>query len=256
MRRFSAERLTLCDDWFGRVLTSDSWTVLGFVGEGESEAIRIENPQGMLAIAKPGALKSDGHCRAAHEKLAFDLAHFLRLPIPPVVLWDRGEAEQNRYLSISAFAFPQCLKWDTAAGSGLITSALGASATHAVSAMRVFHTWISDSDRKSDHTLVDGTSEEELGLAFIDHAFSMSMVWKMVDAPDGACPPYMAVPVDDAIMAAEADRIAAFPTEEITRLVSRVPDCFLPQAKREITLSNLLSRRSQLRNILGIGVSQ
>ena len=53
MRRFSAERLTLCDDfWFGRVLTSDGWTVLGFVGEGESEAIRIENPKGMLAIAK------------------------------------------------------------------------------------------------------------------------------------------------------------------------------------------------------------
>ena len=36
---------------------------------------------------------------------------------------------------------------------------------------------------------------------------------------------YIAVLVDDAIMAAEADRIAAFLTEEITRLFSRVPDC-------------------------------
>ena len=252
--RFPPAQVDLCASWFDTIETSDPWTEMGAIGEGESEAIRVTNHAGLNGVAKPGKPKTDGVCRAAHEKIAADLAHTLGLPVPPVVLWDRGnEHEANRYLSISAWAFPQAVKWDTAQKMGFLTADLIASAGPAVSAMLVFHTWISDTDRKSDHTQINVDSpEDELGTAFIDHAFSMSYVWKAADHPAGACPRYMPAPELPEIMTQTADRIAALAVEEVTRLVNRLPLAYLPQPQRGHILSNLVSRKARLRDILGL----
>src|SRR5690242_14723948 len=94
-RNFPPGQLALCEEWFALVLTPDVWTDKGPVGEGESASINVENQGGLRGIAKPGQPKVDGVRRAAHEKIAFDLAHMLELPIPPVVLWDRGATQPD-----------------------------------------------------------------------------------------------------------------------------------------------------------------
>jgi hypothetical protein len=164
IRRFSEDRLALCAKWFDLVETDEEWIDRGKIDEGESQAIRIESAvtPNLFAAAKPG--EGAGHtdtCRAAHEKLAFDLAHVLELPIPPVVLWPKdapGKFPRGR--AISAWAYRQSLKWNEAQAQGIISEDLKNSAGPLVSAMRVFHTWISDTDRKSEHTQVNVDSEE------------------------------------------------------------------------------------------------
>lgn len=119
--------------------------------------------------------------------------------------------------------------------------------------MRVFHTWISDTDRKSDHTQIDGDSPEgELGVAFIDHAYSMSHVWKEANFKVGACPKYMPAPELPDVMRETADQIAAVSEGEVTRIVNRIPADFLPDEPRRHIIANLLTRRTGLCAILAI----
>lgn len=254
-RRFSDERCRLCDDWFAAVETNEAWTDQGPVGEGESRSIRVANAAGLIGIAKPGpAVAANTVCRAAHEKLAFDLAHILELPVPPVILWGENmPATYVRGRSISAWAFQQAMKWHEADAKNLLSAASKDSVRAQASAMRVFHTWISDTDRKSDHTQVDLSSPDgQLGIAFIDHAYSQSFVWKAPNHAVGACAAYMPVPELRDIMVATADRIAAVPDAEVTRLVHRIPVSYLPDPQRGHILSNLLARKGNLRTALGI----
>jgi hypothetical protein len=163
LRRFSNAQLAQCAAWFDLVETTDEWVDLGPIGEGESQSIRVKNGD-TIGVAKPGPTRaSDLTCRAAHEKIAFDLAHSLDLPIPRVILWGRDMHHYVRGRSISAWAFPRAAKWDDANRLRLLTRELIESAGPVVSAMRVFHTWISDTDRKSDHTQVDLDSIDVLG---------------------------------------------------------------------------------------------
>lgn len=257
IRCFPPDRLDLCAKWFELVETNDQWKELGPIGEGESQSIRVEcvSDPGVIGAAKPGpAVGQNETCRAAHEKLAFDLAHFLELPVPPVVLWSDGTPNQyKRGRAISLWAFRQSMKWDEANNSGLITDQMRVSAGPAVSAMRVFHTWISDTDRKSDHTQINvDSSNGQLGVAFIDHAFSMSHVWQAPCAPTGACPNYMPAPEMADVMRETAQRIAAFPDDEILRLVNRIPVTYLPEPHRGVIMPNLLSRKADLLRLLRV----
>jgi len=147
-RTYSALQARLRDEWFGIVETPDVWIDRGPMNDGESQSIRVENAAtGMMGVAKPGPGKAaeEGHYRAAHEKLAFDLAYLVHLPVAPVVLWrDQAPDIYKRGRSISAWTFEQSLKWDEAQNRGLITPVLRESAGPIVSAMRVFHTWIAD----------------------------------------------------------------------------------------------------------------
>ncbi len=254
LRRFSSEYLRLCDEWFNTIETNENWIDLGPVGEGESRSIRVQSElTKIVAVAKPGPeIASSVECRAAHEKIAFDLAHSLELLVPPVVLWSEGLG--NTYVrgrNISAWAFPQSQQWNAA--TNLLTPELINSASDIFSAMRVFHTWISDSDRKSDHTQVDLNSQNgKLGVSFIDHAFSLSQQWKLPDAPNGACPVYMPTPENHVTLKWMITRIEALADTEIERLVNRIPVAYLPEAERGLILSNLITRRQNLNTILSL----
>jgi hypothetical protein len=252
LRRFSSAQLDQCAAWFDLVETPDESTDLGPIGEGESQSIRVTS-NNIFGVAKPGPAKaSDLVCRAAHEKIAFDLAHRLDLPIPPVILWGKDMGHYVRGRSISAWAFSRAAKWDEAHRLGLLTPELIASAGSVVSAMRVFHTWISDTDRKSDHTQVDLDSADMLGVAFIDHAFSMSYQWKQPDANVGACPPYMPALEDQGTMLQVAELISQTSDVVIEHIVNRIPASYLPPAERQHILDNLKGRRGKLRTILGL----
>src|SRR5439155_20439222 len=120
------------------------------------------------------------HCRAAHEKLAYDLAYVAALPVGAVVLWsDDMPAQYKRGRSISSWSFPNAMKWSEADRMGLISQGSKLGAGPIISMMRAFHTWIGDTDRKGDHILLDLDSPaNDLRLAFIDHGHSMSLTWK------------------------------------------------------------------------------
>jgi hypothetical protein len=254
---FSAVQRRLRDEWFELLETPDDWTECGPMNDGESVSIRVQNSAtGMRGVAKPGPSKGaeENHCRAAHEKLAYDLAYLVALPVAPVVLWHQGVPDQyKRGRSISAWAFQQAAKWDEANARGKITPPSRESAGPIVSAMRVFHTWISDTDRKSDHAQVDVDSPEgALSVAFIDHAHSMSWVWKSADHPTPPQAAYMPAPEIREVMVETAEFIAGIPDTDVSRVVNRIPLPYLPDVQKAHILGNLLVRKGNLRAILSI----
>ena len=93
----------------------------------------------------------------------------LNLPIPPVTLWDRGAGfVGERYCSISAWAFAQCVEWPGAIPK--LSPAQMGQAGYIAGAMKVFDTWTASSDRKNEHVLVaddgDVSSLERKGTSY------------------------------------------------------------------------------------------
>jgi hypothetical protein len=146
------------------------------------------------------------------------------------------------------------MKWDEADSKKLLSPQHKASAGPMISATRVFHTWIGDSDRKPTHIHVDLNSPpDEIVLAFFDHAHAFSHSWKGPNVPMSLCGDYLAgqgVPVVHEVMVETAIAIAAVDDDEITRLVNRIPAAYLPDPERAHIMSNLLGRKGLLRGLL------
>ena len=256
LRRFDDARLRLCDEWFAAVETRGTWDDLGPVGEGESESRKLEcRATGQRAAAKPGPGKAeDPICRAAHEKIAFDLAHLLKLPVAPVILWPEAlGAPYVRGRSICAWCFAQCETWDVAIGLGLLTQELIDSTSPVSSAMRVFHSWISDTDRGGKHVFVDTDRiAAPLPVAYIDHSWGFSHEWQVEPHPNPSITNYMHADEDRGTVEMMVDRVAGLPPDEIDRIVGRIPSGYLPSAERGRILSNLHLRQGNLRSLLGL----
>lgn len=256
--RFSVVQRSFRDEWFATIETSpDEWREGAALPEGESQSINVVNKiSGVRGVAKPGPNKGGetGHCRAAHEKLAFDLAYLLALPVCLVVLWGASAPGQYKLgRSISAWAFHQSMKWNEAAKRNLISGQQASGALPTFSAMRVFHTWIGDGDRKLDHVNFNLDSPDEEGqTGFYDHGHSMSYSWKGPTSPVALLGPGLPGADHADVMAETADRICALPEGEIARLVNRLPMFYLPQPFRANILGNLLARRTGLRAVLGV----
>jgi hypothetical protein len=81
----------------------------------------------------------------------------------------------------------------------------------------------------------------------------MSPYWGGPNAGGGVCGNYLAgVPEIQNIMIETARHIAAIEDREIERLVNRIPNWYLPDAKRVIIIQNLLVRKGNLQGLLGI----
>lgn len=248
-RAFPSEIEQFAADWSKDVVSNEAWKDLGPFGASESRPFKVENGR-MVGLAKPGEKKGDGIARAAHEKIVSDFAYLLGLPVPPVILWDRGQTPHERFVSISAWAFTPALGWDQA--SQLLTEKHKAEASEVVSAMLPFEAWISAQDRKSDHLLVNVASHDDIQLAFIDYAYSLSMSWPGANAAVGAPGQYVPVPKHEGAIRGVTDSILNLDEETIKTVVRRVPVEYLPADKASIIVSNLVSRKSDLRGILGI----
>ncbi|MDE2163675.1 MAG: hypothetical protein KGJ53_10980 [Alphaproteobacteria bacterium] len=257
---FDGHQKNLRDDWFSQIepRASDRWTELGPIGEGESQSVRVQNnTDGMRGVAKPGPIPGAQQdvVRAANERLAFDLAYLLRLPVSPVRLWSEGApATYKTGRAISCWGFQNAMKWSEAARMGLIKPAQVQSASAMLSIARVFHTWIGDTDRKPDHTIVDLDSpDDELRFVFIDHGNSLGHTFHIGNPPIRAAQMEVAnVNEDRAAMAEAADHIAQIPDEEVSRVIHRIPILFLPAPRAALILSNLLARKGNLRAALGL----
>jgi len=251
---FTEEQQRLRSEWFDLIETQDAWIDLGPIGHGESCPIRVENKRtGRRAAAKPGAPKAaDDFCRAAHEKLAYDLAYLLELPVQPVVLWpDDAPAQYKRGRAICAWVFDQSATWEVATARGCLSSAQKQSAAPIFSAMKAFHVWISDLDRNEGQVRVnlenDGVAAD---LAFFDHSNSMSYSWSTEDPTPPNPPIGLPVPEMNEVIREFAERIARISQVEIERIVRRVTEPYLPELTREHILCTLLQRREKLPKLL------
>src|SRR5206468_12857702 len=123
------------------------------------------------------------HPRAAHEKIAADLAYDLGLPLPPVVLWEYVHAgpQEERYMAISAEAFPNAHMWRQVLTLPPLLQRVHPQLKWVCSAMAPFDTWVDNTDRHNDGNLLltEDVSVQPalLRVAFIDYANSLSMTW-------------------------------------------------------------------------------
>lgn len=253
LQLFDAPILALRAVWSNcAVASGHRWVRIGANQGSDSAPFEIGDQNGLRAIAKPGVVKPDVS-RAAHEKIVADLAALLDFPVPPVTLTDLGAGwPGDRYVAISAFAFPSCEPWGPRI-EGQMTAAQKSTASAPFSAMRALETLVSADDRKADHVLVNSSlGQGPVALGFIDYAFSLSRQWPGPNAAVGAPPLYMPVPFDAAVAGAACDSIAGLDDLEIKEIVTRIGTDWLPIARRDAILSNLLSRKTQLKTILGL----
>jgi hypothetical protein len=184
---------------------------------------------------------------AAHEKIASDLARIIGVPVPPVILWQAPD-NANKF-AISAFAFKQALTWGQFLPS--MSDVFKDNALNVLAAGHVFHTWICDKDHfnHGGNLLVDGFSTDiRPGLAFIDHACSMSNGWTTKDHPclplGSYYLPTFGMPKD--VVAHFVKKVQEVPSVEIRRIVRRIAVDFLPVNLADVIEDCLLSRQNDL----------
>jgi hypothetical protein len=247
-RAFSAEIESMAQVWSTSAMTTDIWTPTGQTFGTNSQPIVVTNQNNIRGVAKPGAPIPDRCLRAAHEKIVSDLAYVLGLPVPPVILWDRGAGHVgDRWCAVSAWAFSKAAEWPQVRAK--LSAKQLTEATKIAGAMRAFDTWISAGDRRDDHVLADDSDAgDALGLAYIDYAFALSFEWCGVT---GAQPePRPAFPSGigfDANVCLETSQLIVN-IEELTiaEIVNRIPAEYFFDGARDATLSGLLTRRKSL----------
>lgn len=253
-RNFSNESETLAARWADMVQTNDHWELV----EKVSQALKEPDTESSPDVAQNGPIKcvakpsSDTKPRAAIEKIASDLAYHLDLPVPAVLLWDRGEGTHDlRYFALIAWAFQPFLVWDKATDS--LSDSEKAALTPVFSAIKVFELWISAEDRGSKHTLVY-VQDTNRGpqIAFIDYAHSLCHRWDRKEYPDQKNRSFMPLSEDRNTVVQVIEKIENLDDGLIERIVNRIPENYLSSQKRDIIIQNLLSRRPNLRAMLKI----
>lgn len=250
--RFATREAILAEEWQTLVETTGQWTLGDPVGTGESGSLHITGEGGLCGIAKP-AFQGDMP-RAAHEKIAADLAHILGVPVPPVILWRNPNGGAPFAISLRAFSQP--LTWGQA-GHLTARPEFLAGCADILAGGYVFHVWIGDTDHSGNpgNVLIDAASTlEKPALAFIDHAFSMSYSWP------GPTPPlqhiggyYMAREnLPQPAVAKAVEWVQDISTEAIERIVKRIPASFLAEDRAAMIVDCLVRRRGQLTDFFGI----
>ena len=207
--------------------------------------------QGSSACKSRDATRLQTHTPQRPKRLS-DLAHCLRLPVPPITLWDRGTAAGSpRYVAVSAWAYEGALTWGQAEAG--LTAPQRAALLPWASAMAPFESWIGADDRQNPGNMLVGVSSsgEVLG-AWIDYAFSLDFTWKGNHIQACHVPPiYPAVGAAmTEAMIEVADRIVSIDNATIEGIVNRVPSEYLPQVIAANIIRNLQSRRASVRALL------
>ena len=250
-RNFQGLAAAVANTWAHCAIAPHTWRKGTREWGSNSKPFEVINEQGLVAVAKPGASVGDPDLRrAAHEKLASDLAFLLRLPIPPVTLCDEGDGFDEKYVAVSAWAFAKAEEWPKAAPN--LTQERMDRAEAVSSAIAVFETWIGASDRKPQHVLVnDDGDDDKLDLAYIDHAFAFTKDWKTENDPVGSLSKAIPIQNLNQIEALEmVAKIEALEEKVIAKIVNQIGVEYLSAAQRRLILKNLLTRRKGLRALI------
>ena len=156
----------------------DVWTPTGRSWHTNNGPIQVRNGAGLVGVQRPGHGNPSNPHTAATEKIVADLAHLVGLPVPPITLWDRGEAASlPRYVAVSAWAFADAATW--AEGSPALTPQDQASLLPWASAMIPFEEWIAAQDRQNaGNVLITKRANGDVAGAWIDYAFALDHSWR------------------------------------------------------------------------------
>ena len=203
-------------------------------------------------MQKPGTAATSNPHTAATEKIVADLAYLLKLPVPPVTLWDRGSASgAPQFVAVSAWAYDGVVTWGQIEATA--TPAQKASLLDAASSMVPFEAWIGAQDRANGgNVLASDDTAGGLRGAWIDYAWSLDYTWAGNRNPDciiGQMYPMVGAQQRDAMMQV-VDGIESLDGSAIEQIVNRIPSNFLPRQIADSILQNLLSRRATLRSKL------
>ncbi len=262
LSRFDPDLVELRNKWSGSAICEDhQWHRISENETSDSSPFDMRDNDNLRGKAKPGHLDSSVS-RAAHEKIAADLAAMLDLPIPPATLYrlpepvpdcPRKKRPGDPNICILAWAFPACDEWRHLQSQ--FTEAHLASAVDPCSAMWVFDSWISADDRDgSKHIVVDANlGPGPLRLAFIDYAFSLSRTWERSGSNIGAAAWKMPMPADQrnqGIVDKIVDKISTLDEGAVEEVVKRIGTDWLPEARSDVIISNLLTRKSGIADLV------
>jgi hypothetical protein len=200
----------------------------------------------------------DAPPRAAHEKIASDLAFDLGLPVPPVVMWRRRQVsvpEQEALCAVSLVPFEPVHKWQHVEATPAARDRLASGLAAAASAMSVFDTWLDNRDRHNGGNLLvnENLATGMIHWAYIDYAYSMTYGWGQGAAPAVgsivARYPVQA-PANLAAVADTVQAIEAMREDAIRLVVIRLSPDFIDAARAATIADGLIRRRIGIRQVL------
>jgi hypothetical protein len=254
----------LAQEWRNDLHSTHAWQQHGRAVPGEAGGFQVKCVNtGILGYLKPTRICLPSQPRPAHEKIAYDLAYELNLPVPPVLLYRRPEICDEKRACVSMFAYPEIFTWHQ------IQSALpGMSAAdrkkidddmQASSGILAFDYYVGQTDRANPLNIVWGSDATKniSGFCFIDYSFSMNHdgawsgdKWQTLvhlNLPAGF---FDAGTVDITIVRNAVTAIESLPDDKIVEIVNRIDGDYLSGTYRRELLNGLLNRRALVRNVI------
>ena len=213
-----------------------------------------------LAYLKPTKLCPPNHPRAANEKIAFDLAYYLGLPVPPVLLYRRkvenkqGNQEETR-TCISFVIYSKWWKWfdiwDSLPDfSESVRNKIKDDLTKC-SGMIAFDVFLGQTDRNNSGNVIygwDPNNTKYSGFGFIDFSYSMNYndQWdnaKWTNLSKVSIPQFFDDYLDINLIHKIAEDIANLPDSVIKSIVSRIDEDYLQKPERIKLIGYLIGRK-------------
>jgi hypothetical protein len=215
---------------------------------GETLPFWVEG-NGQKALAKPG--KAMAFNCAAHEKIAFDLAYELSLPVPAVQLWKRGPDFEELWCCV-VMELPNAVTLDVLLPS--LSTDKRAPARLAASRALAFELWIGAMDR-GPRNMLAYKQGQEIGFACVDfsRAFDRNVAFLADDVLAQSEIGRIAHELGGVVKSETcrvASDIAALSDRRIQSIVSRIPEEFLPEKMAMLIAERLCQRKSKLGEIL------
>jgi hypothetical protein len=261
LRAFSPDVEGLATAWRGRCETQeDEWKETSKAGSAGGEASGYFVTSGTVnGYAKPSKIDAT-YPRAAHEKIAADLALELGLPLPPVLLhrWPTVPPQgDQRFVAISLMPFLNVHKWQQIETIPALATDMKLELKPVASALVPFDTWLDNGDRPNPGNLIvskDATDPTKpLRVAYIDYSNSMICEWRSRPFTNIAPRPIYPTDQKDADVTVIEDvlkRIEALDKSTIRGIVERIPDDFAASGVRSQILDGLFHRQPLVRPVL------
>lgn len=263
LRPFSADVEALAADWRKRCETAgDEWKLTSITGEVHGEAAGYFVTSGTVnGYAKPSKIDNSANSwpRAAHEKIAANLAFEVGLPLPPVLLhrWSKPPKGDQPLVAISLQPFLNVHKWKAVEAVPAVCQQMKLELKPIASALVPFDTWLDNSDRPNNGNLIVSKDSSDpaipLRLAYIDYANSMLCVWRNTPSTQLAARPIYPTDQKDAdvaIMEESLKRIEGIGDTVIQDIVAQIPDDFATPDQKKVIVVGLLHRKSRVRAVL------
>jgi len=224
---------------------------------GEAAGFWVEK-DGIRGYLKPSKIDGNhaNHPRAAHEKIAADLAFDLGLPVSPAVLVDGKKCSGLvSEAVVSLVMFPEVHKWSH-------IMSVQASKVRAIELIRdtaknwsgivAFDAWLANTDRANDGNVLVGIDSESPNGQIVFCDFANCMIhsgWR-----SGQTSPLSRSPmlkefmdlVDLSAVREMAQKIRDFPADTIDTIVNRMPVSHLQEGHKGIIASALKDRQKRI----------